>query len=92
MNVVFFSVKNKCIFLRLFFQVDRLKCALFHHHLGLLLSQNLGRSKYVDIIVHVSSVCKKLGFLKNFNLRLGERGIQNLYTTFMHVRPDLEYS
>lgn len=78
------------MFLRLFFQVDRIKCALFHHHLGLLLSQNLGRSKYVDIIV--SSVFKKLGFLKNFNLRLGGRCIQNLYTTFMHVRPDLEYS
>lgn len=61
-NVVFFTKKHNSVLSKLFFEGDRLEFVPTHRHLGLLLSQNLSWSEYIDDIVN--SAYKKLGLLK----------------------------
>lgn len=59
-----------------------------HRHLGLLLSQNLSCSEYIDGIVN--SAFKKCGLLKKLKYKLGREHLSKLYISF--IRPTLEYA
>lgn len=87
-KVVFFNTKAISIMPKLFFKGDRLECVPVHRHLGLLLSQNLSWSAYIDGIVN--NAYKKLGLLKKLKFKLSRNNLSKLYTTF--IKPMLEYA
>lgn len=61
----------------LLFQINRLERVAVHHHLCVLLSQNLDRLKYVDYIV--SSACKKKLGLKKLKFTIGRTKLSKPY-------------
>lgn len=87
-KVVYFNKKNISAMPKLFFKGDRLECVPVHRHLGLLLSQNLIWSEYIDGVVN--SANKKLGLLKKLKFKMGRKNLTKLYITF--IRPMLEYA
>lgn len=76
-------------FLNLIHQfIDRLEFVPTHRHLGLLLSQNLSWSEYIDGIVN--SAYKKLGLKKKPKFKIGRDHLSKLYIAF--IRTTLEYA
>lgn len=75
-------------FPRLFFQGCQLDYVSTHRHLGLLFSNDLSWSQYINNIVN--SAYKKLGLLKKLKFTLSRTNLSKMYITF--IRPVLEYA
>ena len=73
----------------LFFNGDRLEFVPVHRRLGLLFSESLSWTNFIDSIVN--SAFKKLGLLKKkSSSKLAEKNLSKLYITF--IRPIYEYA
>ena len=61
-----------------------------HRHLGLLFSESLSWTYFIDSVVNRLVLLKKLGLLKKLKFKIGRKNLSKLYITF--IRPILEYA
>ena len=61
---------------KLFFNGDRLEFVPVHRHLGLLISENLSWTNFIDSVVN--SAFKKLGLLKKLKFKIGRKNLSKL--------------
>ena len=87
-KAVFFTLRSNYTPPKLQFQHCPLEFITSHKHLGLVLSQDLSWSAYIDSIV--KKAYQRLGLLKKLKFTMCRKTLSKMYTTF--IRPLLEYS
>ena len=87
-KAVFFTLRSNYTLPKLQFQHCPLEFITSHKHLGLVLSQDLSWSAYIDSIV--KKAYQRLGLLKKLKFTICRKTLSKMYTTF--IRPLLEYS
>ena len=65
---------------KLFFNSDSLELVSVHRHLGLLISESLSWTNFIDSVVN--SALKKLCLLKNLKFKIGRKILSKLYKYF----------
>lgn len=70
------------------FQDRDLEFVSSHKHLGVIFSEDLSWTVYINCII--ANAQKKLGLMKKLKFKLNRKSLSLLYTSF--IRPQLEYA